>query len=651
MMSFSFVGMNQYSRGSRGCLIDDSQLPRPISSHGSTNRSAIRALKNPYGRKLTWSSGYPSSQQYGCMPVSLDDVQRDPTESDGTPISHRGGAKPRFERLSSVPHSGDSAGTAAAPSATKQAMSSSALLVIYTICLLCTSVINSIYFKKMTSAMPNYSAFLNQATSVIYIPIFGSLSLYLYATYGADGLGGPAVLQFPLYKFTAMGVLDGAASVLMMIGGTYTTGSSQVILSQTVIPVTLVTCYLGLNRRYHRYQYVGALIIMGGVAVTKLKANPDDSSASLNTSDKLAYNLVFMASTLPAAFSALYKELAFNDVEMNVNYMQFWVALWQFIVGFLLTPMQSLPLLGPQRVPLSEMPRSMKDGLLCLVAGRNSIIDHCGGPDQPQCDNCGVAWIPVLNYCLCNIAYNVFSLLVVKHGGATISFLVATLRLPITTICFSSVLFMGVGNTTTPTIWDLIGLIVLLGGLCLYRYGSLRRSSKMPGGMKQIHLYTTTLDADPIIMNVPKQDTKTSNQVRHDLYSRLSIVDPLLNPETLAMYTAYTPPKVPEQIGEYLPDTFLQRYQRLPSATNAIRRWDSAAGGGGPPHEAAMRNMTNDDQSVCSSRSRDLSDASGLRQSQRQRWLQQLALKYGEQVPRLDSNVGDTANRDFEGSK
>ena len=45
--------------------------------------------------------------------------------------------------------------------------------------LLATSVGNSIFFKTMTNAMPNYPFFLTQVTNVIYIPIFfGSLIFF-----------------------------------------------------------------------------------------------------------------------------------------------------------------------------------------------------------------------------------------------------------------------------------------------------------------------------------------------------------------------------------------------------------------------------------------------------------------------------------------
>jgi len=442
--------------------------------------------------------------------------------------------------------------------ANKAKTSNSVLLILYTLGMLASSVINSICFKRMTSAMPNYASFLNQASSVVYIPIFGCLCLYLYHIFGADGLGGEAVIAFPMYKFTVMGVLDAFGAVMMVLGGIYTTGSSQAVLSQLVIPVTLVTCYAFLGKRYDSYQYVGSMVIMLGVLISKIRSFIDPGTG--DGGDLLTYNIIFMLSSLPSAFSAVFKEVAFRDVEMNVNYMQFWVALWQFTIGFFLVPLQSLLILGPQTVPLARIGETFENGYFCLVFGRNSIVLDCGGPGQMPCDNCGGAWVAVASYCLVNIAYNVFSLLVVKYGGATISFLVSTLRLPITSICFASPWLMG-SHTDKVTRYDAAGLLVLFVGLCSYRYGSMRKNAQVPKGMQEIHMYTTTLDANPIIMIVPKFKMKSAMQLRHQLYDRLAIGNPMFNPDHLALQSAYVPPKIPGYVSVLLPDGMLKRYE------------------------------------------------------------------------------------------
>lgn len=142
---------------------------------------------------------------------------------------------------------------------------------LYASLMLISAIINSILFKSMTSAMPNYSVFLSQVSTISYVPIFGVIVLYLWISGGADALGGREVLDYPINAFVLMGLLDAVACILSLIGGTYTTGSTQVVLSQVVIPVGMGLSYVILRSRYHRLQQIGASVMILGVICTKVR--------------------------------------------------------------------------------------------------------------------------------------------------------------------------------------------------------------------------------------------------------------------------------------------------------------------------------------------------------------------------------------------
>lgn len=113
-------------------------------------------------------------------------------------------------------------------------------------------------------------------------------------------------------------------------------------------------------------------------------------------------------------------------------------------------------------------------GFKCLVLGTNTITENCGSdPNLPLCDTCSGAWIPVVVYLVFNVAYNVFILLIVKHGGAALSFVVATLRFPLTTVLFYMHSVMG-ADTVQPHLCDFEGLVLLIVGLLLYRHGAIK---------------------------------------------------------------------------------------------------------------------------------------------------------------------------------
>ena len=69
-----------------------------------------------------------------------------------------------------------------------------------------------------------------------------------------------------------------------------------------------------------------------------------------DNSDLALFNFLFLLSVIPSALSSIYKELAFVDADIDANYLQSWVSLWQSLFGFLLIPLNTLQFLGPQAV-------------------------------------------------------------------------------------------------------------------------------------------------------------------------------------------------------------------------------------------------------------------------------------------------------------
>src|SRR5690349_8874608 len=95
------------------------------------------------------------------------------------------------------------------------------LVLLYSFCLLFTSVGNSVYFKFMTTRMSNYPIYLSQVINLIYIPIFFGLVEYekrftRYITL--------EMRQFPQWKFLLMGAADGLAEILALFGSIHTSG-------------------------------------------------------------------------------------------------------------------------------------------------------------------------------------------------------------------------------------------------------------------------------------------------------------------------------------------------------------------------------------------------------------------------------------------
>lgn len=333
-------------------------------------------------------------------------------------------------------------------------------LLLYTVLLLIASVGNTVYFKRMTSAMPNYGWYLTQLSTCIYVPFF--------AMFAGSGIW-KQVDRNLVRKFGFMGVFDGLSGTFMVLGGVHTSGTLQVMLGQAVIPLTLLLSALLLNKRYHALQYLGAGTIVLGIVIAKAgSSGPDIQDENLPV-----FNTLFCLALLPSALSTVFKEIAFRgfDGDLDANVLQFWVAVFQVVTNFLAVPVYTLKMLGPQQMPLSQMASTAEDGTRCLFLAEDQVVTQCGLPGEKPCDQCGNAYASVFLYLAFNLALNIFSILVIKHGSAALSFLVSTLRMPLSALAFSSTFIMG-AQAISPGLGDFYSLAIILVGLCSYRFGA-----------------------------------------------------------------------------------------------------------------------------------------------------------------------------------
>jgi len=295
-----------------------------------------------------------------------------------------------------------------------------------------------------------------------------------------------------------MGAFDSLASIFLLFGGVHTSGSTQALLGNAVIPVTMILSYFILKSRYKHLQYVGALIIMIGVFVVLLPTFI--SPATSNQDDEPIFNIIFLMYVIPQGMSSVYKEVAFKDADIDVNYLQAWVALWQGIFVIFLIPLNTLKFLGDNYMSWSQLPDALVNGVKCL-GGANSVVDNCWVDvkvsGSPQCDACHNAYVFVILYLIFNLSYNVFIVLVIKHGGAALMYIVMTLRLPLVQIAFS---LSFINDPPDSFQWySILGLFLILGGLITYRYSTAAQIGLQEG--EQLETVPTSSPSSPGTIN------------------------------------------------------------------------------------------------------------------------------------------------------
>merc|ERR1719146_183363 len=102
-------------------------------------------------------------------------------------------------------------------------------------------------------------------TTFVYIPLSFAYILPVLKW-------GKAITQeqrdIPRYKFAIMGALDSMAGIMQVFGVNFiTSGSLIVLLFQAAIPISMVISKLFLKTKYKAFQYLGALLVLGGIAI------------------------------------------------------------------------------------------------------------------------------------------------------------------------------------------------------------------------------------------------------------------------------------------------------------------------------------------------------------------------------------------------
>jgi drug/metabolite transporter (DMT)-like permease len=247
------------------------------------------------------------------------------------------------------------------------------------------------------------------------------------------------------HKFVVMAAGDTLQMVLMMLASARVPGQLQGLLSKATIPATLLIKYLFLGTTFSTAQIGGASMIVLGAAVS-MGGNPTKPAEVVgtdNTPDNTFWYLLFLLSTVPAAASAVYKEVALSDTDVEDNYLNAWVTLFQCGFTVVCLPLQMFL----EEVPFDQLVPRVSAGVDCIIFGGSSSLVSVDGSSE----NCDDAWQYVTIWLLCIFALNVLMTMLVKRAGATLMFGVSTLTTPLTALAFRCILIWHSVPSRTPT--------------------------------------------------------------------------------------------------------------------------------------------------------------------------------------------------------
>lgn len=266
--------------------------------------------------------------------------------------------------------------------------------------------------------------------------------------------------DIPKMNFAIMGLLDSISSTMQVFAINYITSASITILvQQSAIPISMVLSAMFLKARYSTAQYIGAVIVMAGI-VAVLLPTFFTSSSSLPP-DQLVWVLAIVISNIPSVYSSVYKEKALGEVDIDVVYLYGWVSVFQCLIAIPLCVPSALAV----SMPMSEIPANIYGGLACL-RGVNTIT-HASEDGSIQPDDCSMAATYVSVYLAFNAVYNLLIVVILKEGSANILWMASTVIVPLSNVAFS---LHFVPNHQPLKTMDLVGLIIIMSGLLVYRF-------------------------------------------------------------------------------------------------------------------------------------------------------------------------------------
>jgi len=336
-----------------------------------------------------------------------------------------------------------------------------------------SAVVNTILRRIALVPLAHYPYFLTQVQTLVYVVFYCSMLYYRRRR----GIVTAAMLQIRKQPFLWIGFWDSLGDLLGNLGTSRLPGYQVPLLAKLNIVFTALFSQILLGKRYSQSQILSMGVVITGSIVTLIPqllaaatstttSSSDEKATSSSSVSDLFYALIYVSSVAPTALAFVLKEQVFRESQ-HLNLDIFVVNSFGSIVGLcftvLLLPIASVPGLG--KVPLSQLPEYMLHGLQCFTGANGTDQDNCtGSPLAP------------LLYLGVNVLYNIFFLNLIKHGGALLTFVTNTVTFPLSTILFT--LPWPLLGSSQLNGYILLGLVVELTGILLYRQASVQVSEK-----------------------------------------------------------------------------------------------------------------------------------------------------------------------------
>jgi drug/metabolite transporter (DMT)-like permease len=335
-------------------------------------------------------------------------------------------------------------------------------LILYsaTVVMVLARSIDFVLFIRMAKKMTNYEYILAD----VLLPVGFMCVAWPVVWYKMFISGGitKEMRAFPNYKFILMGVFDSLGVLLATIPASFVSGPVNVVMTQSVIIINVIASFIFLHFRYSPFHIAGVSLVSAGIVVDIWPMFASESGSSSSGDYTWMWILLLLLANVPMAASNVYKEKYLKEADLDVWYMNAWVAFYQFVFGLLCFPMTFIPLPAPATyISPKELPNYFVNSMKCFI-GIDSIVSG------PSPDKCSYFWLVFLVFIMFNMTYNILMLVVFQRGSSTLAVIASAARLALSNVGFLVKPLAGEAYQHKLSFFDIIALSILILGIVIY---------------------------------------------------------------------------------------------------------------------------------------------------------------------------------------
>lgn len=245
-----------------------------------------------------------------------------------------------------------------------------------------SAVAERVTFKVMVDKLENYRFFLMQMVAALNAVLM--LIVTIWKRLRTKEITAE-MQKVSKWYYVLMALLDTFTLMLTVIPGGRVPAPLTIVLLQSVTPINLIMSVILRSNRweFHKTHYIGAFMILLAIIGNIVPLIVRDPMGPAYNADVLWNCVLFIGAGVPATLSMFLKESVLAQQQMNVYYLNFWVSLFQFMIGVVFAPL-ALPLqdlLNPEAWSSTGwqlMAKNWREGGGCLFAGDpSSAADFC----------------------------------------------------------------------------------------------------------------------------------------------------------------------------------------------------------------------------------------------------------------------------------